>query len=128
MERLQTIQSHMAAAAQPPVTSHVLDTAIGAPAANIMVRLERQTANGGWEVVGAVKTNADGRVPGLSTVGQDLRGLCRLTFETAAYFEARGIREYFYPEVVLTFRLTTTDHYHVPLLLAPFGFSTYRGS
>ncbi|KAH9155713.1 hypothetical protein AeRB84_002319 [Aphanomyces euteiches] len=127
MERLRRIQNHVAMAAQPPVTSHVLDTSIGLPAADLTVRLERQTSNG-WELVGAVETNSDGRAPGLTSVGQDLRGVCRLTFDTQEYFERRGIKEYFYPEVAITFKLATTDHYHVPLLIAPFGYSTYRGS
>lgn len=102
------------------LSTHVLDTALGKPAAGIRVTLER--AEG--ETVGAGVTDSDGRVrdfPLLRT------GDYRLRFAVAEYFAAIR-RETFYSEIVIAFRIANDDHYHVPLLLSPFGYSTYRGS
>ncbi|OQR86692.1 hypothetical protein ACHHYP_10277 [Achlya hypogyna] len=128
MNRIQVLQKQVMAS-QPPVTSHVLDTSRGVPAANLRVELEREASPGIWVPVGQGVTNADGRVPGLTAVGQDVSGTCRITFHTQAYFEANGTTEYFYPVVSIVFRVVdATAHYHVPLLINPFGYSTYRGS
>ena len=111
------------------ITTHVLDTALGRPAAKLSVALERLDAQGKGTQVGAGMTNDDGRVQDLLAPGQRLDpGTYRLRFETGAYF-ARDSREAFYPVVQVTFRVTdVAGHYHVPLLLNPFGYSTYRGS
>jgi 5-hydroxyisourate hydrolase len=108
------------------ITTHVLDTALGRPAAGIAVRLEAGDGLG-WRVLGDGVTDADGRVREL---GPDMvtEGHHRLTFATAAYFAHDG-RESFFPEVTVTFTVTDpTQHHHVPILLSPFAFSTYRGS
>jgi 5-hydroxyisourate hydrolase len=106
------------------ITTHVLDTALGRPAAGVVVRLSTDS-DADWLVTGV--TDDDGRVREL---GPDTitPGRYRLTFATADYF-ARDGRESFFPEVVVTFTVTDpTVHHHVPLLLSPFAFSTYRGS
>ena len=101
------------------ITTHVLDTARGRPAAGVPVLLER-AVDTGWQGVGRGTTDADGRVGDLLAVHPE-EGRYRLTFDTGAYSR-------FYPEVTVTFVVAGEEHYHVPLLLSPFGYSTYRGS
>ena len=106
------------------LSTHVLDTALGRPAQGIRVTLER-----GDDVVGSGVTDADGRVRDLHKKDAPLsEGSYRLTFYVSEYFSKAG-RETFFPEVVVDFRIGGgEEHYHVPLLLSPFGYSTYRGS
>ncbi|PYS88898.1 MAG: hydroxyisourate hydrolase [Acidobacteria bacterium] len=110
------------------ITTHILDTSHGRPAANVAVTLELQSDQG-WQVLGQGTTDAAGRLKDL--LPDDFAfaaGVYRLTFETGAYFAARNI-ESFYPQVVISFIVRdAAQHYHVPLLLSPFGYSTYRGS
>ena len=108
------------------ITTHVLDTSRGRPAAGVPVVLER-AVNSGWQPVGRGTTDADGRARDLlSSAPED--GRYRLTFDTDTYFRSVGATG-FYPEVSVTFVVARgEDHYHVPLLLSPFGYSTYRGS
>ena len=108
------------------ITTHVLDTAAGRPAAGVGVTLwSRQ--DGDWEQIGEGTTDADGRVAGLGPE-QVPAGTYRIDFATGEYFAATGT-ETFFPTVSLTFALAdTAQHYHVPLLLSPFAYSTYRGS
>jgi 5-hydroxyisourate hydrolase len=109
------------------ITTHVLDTARGRPAAGVPVVLERAGADG-WEPVGSGATDADGRLRDLTAEGTQLAdGRYRLTFDTGAYFRDRG-EAAFYPEVAVVFTVAGHEHHHVPLLLSPFGYSTYRGS
>eukprot|EP00288_Rhodomonas_lens_P005451 CAMPEP_0177727640 /NCGR_PEP_ID=MMETSP0484_2-20121128/20434_1 /TAXON_ID=354590 /ORGANISM="Rhodomonas lens, Strain RHODO" /LENGTH=118 /DNA_ID=CAMNT_0019240317 /DNA_START=6 /DNA_END=362 /DNA_ORIENTATION=- len=117
------------AATRPPVTSHVLDTARGMPGSGMSVTLSMMSSNGEFQKIGSDVTNADGRCPQLLDVGHKLiPGVYRCTFDTKAYFEATGQRGFF-PEVAVMFEVeSTTEHYHIPLLLSPFGYSTYRGS
>jgi len=108
------------------ISTHVLDTARGGPAAGIPVLLER--LDGEWSEVCRGITNDDGRLPVLVDVDTGPGGTWRITFDTDAYFEAIGVRG-FYPFASIVFRLDAPDeHYHVPLLVSPFGYSTYRGS
>ena len=100
------------------VSTHVLDTAAGRPAAGVPVTLE--SADG---VVATASTDADGRVPDLGPE-RLAPGTYRLRFDTGAYAEGAG----FFPEVVVAFVVQGEAHLHVPLLLSPFGYSTYRGS
>jgi 5-hydroxyisourate hydrolase len=110
------------------ITTHVLDTSIGKPAAGITVLLEKPTGKGLWETLGKGETNSDGRIADLLAAGVKLSaGTYRLVFDTGAYFARHKIRA-FYPSVTLTFETTDESHYHVPLLLNPYGYSTYRGS
>ena len=115
----------------PPLTTHVLDTALGKPAAGLAIKLEIQSAEDkSWSDVGAGVTNGDGRLEA-SLIPEEAglqASVYRITFDTEGYCTATG-RECFYPEVSVVFRITAPgDHYHVPLLLSPFGYSTYRGS
>ena len=110
------------------ITTHVLDTARGRPAAGVPVTLESK-AGGDWRVVGRGLTDADGRLRDLLPEGFELaEGDYRLTFDAGAYFAAQGA-EGFYTEVTVTFVVRdAASHHHVPLLLSPYGYSTYRGS
>jgi 5-hydroxyisourate hydrolase len=105
-------------------STHVLDAANGAPAAGLDVRLESQDGT----VLTETTTNDDGRCPALTEGHTLVAGTYRLCFETGAWF-ARSGTPTFYPRVELVFEITDPDaHYHVPLLLSPFAYSTYRGS
>lgn len=110
------------------VSTHVLDTAIGRPAADVRLTLEQRNADG-WERLAATVTDSDGRVAHLLGQGEELApGTYRLRFATGAYYELTQT-PCFYPTVDIVFAIDASgDHYHVPLLLSPFGFSTYRGS
>lgn len=106
-----------------PITTHVLDTARGKPAAGIPVTLFRGDAE-----VGQGETNTDGRVTDLLADGALETGSYRIHFDVADYL-ASSSEAAFYPFVEITFTIAEPDaHYHVPLLLSPFGYSTYRGS
>jgi 5-hydroxyisourate hydrolase len=110
------------------LSTHVLDTSLGRPAAGVAVTLERLAANGTPTLAGFGRTDADGRLRDLPPAGHMLvNGDYRLRFDTAAYFAESG-QEVFYPSVTVEFRVVDEGHYHVPLLLSPFGYSTYRGS
>ncbi|HZH90582.1 MAG TPA: hydroxyisourate hydrolase [Pyrinomonadaceae bacterium] len=110
------------------ITTHVLDTSSGRPAGGVAVTLEVR-AEAGWQILGRGRTDADGRLKSLLPADFDLKaGAYRLTFGTSDYFAARNV-ESFYPEVTISFVVTdAAAHYHVPLLVSPFGYSTYRGS
>ena len=108
------------------VTTHVLDTSTGRPAAGVPVKLEARRGDV-WEKVGDGETDDDGRLGTLTPAGAEA-GTYRITFDTGAYFAANGVTG-FYPEVTVVFEIAEgTEHHHVPLLLSPFGYSTYRGS
>jgi 5-hydroxyisourate hydrolase len=110
-----------------PITTHVLDTAAGVPAKGIRITCA-QLREGEFAEVAAGVTDADGRITDLLEPGSLAAGTYRMTFEVGAYHEGHGMKG-FYPEVSVTFDVEKTDeHYHVPLLLSPFGYSTYRGS
>jgi 5-hydroxyisourate hydrolase len=103
------------------VTTHVLDTARGLPASGVPVRLEAPDGS-----TAEAATDDDGRVTEMGAA-ETQRGTYRLIIDTATYFARTGQRG-FYPEVVITFEVTEPGHHHVPLLLSPFAYSTYRGS
>lgn len=105
------------------ISTHVLDTSLGKPAQGISVELEH-----GGAIIGSGVTDADGRVRDLVAGGASLgAGDYQLTFSVGEYFK-RGRRESFYTTITVRFRIESSQHYHVPLLLSPFGYSTYRGS
>jgi 5-hydroxyisourate hydrolase len=114
------------------VTTHVLDTALGVPAAGVQVRLEQVSAAGRTEIA-RTRTGSDGRAGALGPRRLP-PGTYRLVFDTAEYLASTGSgqRAAFFPEVAITFTAESGDgeaaHYHVPLLLSPFGYATYRGS
>ncbi len=110
------------------ISTHVLDISLGRPASNVSVELQ-YLRDGLFEVIAQGITNQDGRImewiPGFSLA----EGRYQLRFNTVDYFAAIGCRETFFPEVKICFEIEDTQrHYHVPLLLSPFGYSTYRGS
>ncbi|HET9290255.1 MAG TPA: hydroxyisourate hydrolase [Actinomycetota bacterium] len=108
------------------LSTHVLDAASGRPAAGVRVTLDRRDGDG-WRPLGAGVTDDDGRVRDLAPGGLEA-GVHRLVFATGEWFAATG-QTGFYPEVPVVFEVTAGGgHYHVPLLLSPFAFSTYRGS
>jgi len=109
------------------LTTHILDTSLGKPAEGVSVLLEHES-NGEWKKISESVTNADGRIsdfhisdPGMTT------GNYRLVFYTEDYFNKQN-KKSFYPRITVEFSVADQSHYHVPLLLNPFGYSTYRGS
>lgn len=110
------------------ITTHVLDTARGLPAEGVAVALER-VGDGGAPPLARGRTDADGRLRTLLPDGAALEaGVYRLVFDTGRYFAGQGVQA-FYPEVPVVFQVRGAgEHHHVPLLLSPYGYSTYRGS
>ncbi len=108
------------------VSTHILDAVAGHPAAGVPVTLLAANATGSWLLIESAATDPDGRHRFAAAVPA---GSCRLVFATGAYFAARDIAT-FYPEVIITFTVSGEPgtHYHVPLLLSPYAYSTYRGS
>ncbi|PNH08636.1 Uric acid degradation bifunctional protein TTL [Tetrabaena socialis] len=142
--RAEQVLTHLAPAQsgplRSPITTHVLDTATGLPARGLPLALSKQDeVSRTWEVVGEGVTNEDGRVGSLMPPGHYIPpGRYRMFFDTATYLTSCKLAHPafysevpFYPEVVVEFIITAdkaTEHYHIPLLLSPYGFSTYRGS
>ncbi|KAJ3775143.1 hypothetical protein FB446DRAFT_786282 [Lentinula raphanica] len=122
-----------------PITCHVLDTSAGRPARDVEIKLQQYEEIEGdaflFNPLAQGKTDSDGRCTNLlpptgSTETKDLLnpGLYKMIFRTKEYFEAQSVKT-FYPWVEITFELSdVTEHYHIPLLISPYGFSTYRGS
>lgn len=109
------------------LSTHVLDLTRGGPAVGLTVRLETWI-DGDWDDVTDGVTDADGRIKDLLPRGGTHSGTYRLTFETGAWMRSQGM-PCFYPEVPVVFNIPAPgQHYHVPLLLGPYGYSTYRGS
>ncbi len=112
---------------QNPLTTHVLDTRSGKPAAGLPVTLEKQLESA-FVPIGQGVTNSDGRLSEPLVQGDWEAGVYRITFDTKSYFASENIQG-FYPTVKVVFEVTEPEtHHHVPLLLSPFGYSTYRGS
>lgn len=112
------------------LTSHILDITKGVPVKSVKVALEKRDGDGVWTKIQDVVTNSDGRVSFTDLKGNDLKnlGVYRLVFYTKEYFEKEGLTT-FYPEIDVIFEIDNVDsHYHVPITLSPFGYSTYRGS
>lgn len=109
------------------ISTHVLDTARGRPASGLVVTLERKDDDG-WSVLAQAATDGDGRVSDLLGGGVLRPAVHRLTFATGAYHDEQGTT-WFHPEVTIVFEVEdANEHYHVPLLLSPYGYTTYRGS
>lgn len=127
------------------VSTHILDTSVGRPAAGVAVRLAARTGRAAaWQALGGSATDADGRCKDLPALPEGTTH-ARLDFAVEAYFENdvnqqadaqqdapanrdSGAAQVFFPEVAITFAVVPGEHYHVPLLLNPFGYSVYRGS
>ena len=114
------------------LTTHVLDTSNGCPAAGMTVTLSRVDEHGAAQILKSLVLNTDGRADGpLLQAGEFVLGRYRLTFDVAAYFRSRGAEladPPFLDRVALDFGLAADQHYHVPLLASPWAYSTYRGS
>jgi 5-hydroxyisourate hydrolase len=109
------------------ITTHILDTSKGRPAEGVTIILYHGT-NDQWEEIARATTNQDGRAPALGNQDHSEReGIFKMRFETKDYFDRNQIAT-FYPYVEIVFEVSKEEHYHVPLLLNPFGYSTYRGS
>jgi len=110
------------------ISTHVLDTARGRPAAGVRVSLERREESGTWTAWGEGATDGNGRLAGLAGTRALVAGVFRLRFEIGAYFAAQGI-ESFHPRVEVAFEIRRPEEsHHVPLLVSPFGYTTYRGT
>jgi 5-hydroxyisourate hydrolase len=111
------------------ISTHILDTAQGKPAKNVPVRLERQDPSGEWRILSASQTDADGRCSQLLPENEALRaGTYRLAFDTEGYHRSQQI-DGLYPAVQIIFHVREGEsHFHIPLLLSPHGYTTYRGS
>ncbi|KTS76995.1 hydroxyisourate hydrolase [Pseudomonas oryzihabitans] len=118
----------LAVAAPNPLSVHVLNLETGVPSAGVHVTLERQVGES-WQPMAEEVTNEQGRVPALFPEDQTFaKGEYRLVFKTGDYYRQQG-RSAFFPEIPVVFEVTQpAQHYHIPLLLSPYGFSTYRGS
>ncbi|CAM0136614.1 unnamed protein product [Umbelopsis sp. WA50703] len=113
-----------------PVTCHVLIASTGTPGKNVDVKIEKLDQNtADFKVLSTSQTNDDGRCPTLLPSDHKIeKGIYRVTFETQKYFESQG-QACFYPYVQIIFELTNPDqHYHIPLLISPYSYTTYRGS
>ena len=111
------------------ITTHILDLVSGLPGSGVPVRLERESESEGWQPIAEATTDADGRVKDLMSSTQALlAGNYRLIFDTGAYFSMRNT-ESFFAQITISFVVKDPlQHYHVPLLLSPHGYTTYRGS
>ncbi|XP_064109273.1 5-hydroxyisourate hydrolase-like isoform X2 [Macrobrachium nipponense] len=110
-----------------PITCHVLDTATGKPASSMKLSLHKQT-DAGWEELVSKATNSDGRAGQFLSQEAFTKGVYKMFFDTADYFKQQNTKG-FYPYVEIVFEIEQpAEHYHIPLLLSPYGYSTYRGS
>ena len=109
------------------ITTHVLNTALGKPAQALAIVLYQKKA-GKWNLLAAGSTNKDGRIPNLIAKEKELeQGTYKMQFQTQNYFNQLET-PCFYPQVEVEFTVYDDSHYHIPLLISPFGYSTYRGS
>jgi len=110
------------------ITTHVLDTSKGSPAEGIQIKLQKPIGTNEWEDITSGITNSDGRITGFLDDNMILEpGRYRMEFMTGEYFNSTNTQG-FYPYVHIVFEIQDTEHYHIPLLLNPYGYSTYRGS
>lgn len=107
------------------ISSHVLDTSLGKPAKGMRVRLLSRNGTE-WALISSHETNQDGRIDDFKPLTS--AGVYRLEFETEEYYHNNNIKECFFPTVTIDFNVSMGSKYHVPLLLSPFGISSYRGS
>ncbi|KAI2673220.1 hydroxyisourate hydrolase [Pseudomonas sp. TNT3] len=123
-----SVLSSLASAAANPLSVHVLNLQDGLPSPDVNVTLEKKNGQG-WEMLNTASTNEQGRIPAFYPEGKALeKGIYRVTFKTGEWFTAHKIASFF-PEVPVIFEVDgTVPHYHIPLLLSPYGFSTYRGN
>ena len=110
------------------LSSHILDITTGKPAADVKITLSKQDKKKNWKVVEEKNTDINGRIKDFIKIdGKDHKGIYKLTFHTSPYFKKLGVAT-FYPFIEVVFELKNNEHYHVPITLSPFGYSTYRGN
>ena len=110
------------------LSSHILDITSGKPAAEVKITLSKQDKNANWIIVEEKYTDSNGRIKDfLKQDGKSHIGIYKLTFHTSPYFKKTG-QTTFYPFIEVVFELSDNEHYHVPITLSPFGYSTYRGN
>ncbi|WP_226391128.1 hydroxyisourate hydrolase [Penaeicola halotolerans] len=111
------------------LSSHILDISLGKPASGVKISLSKQNQNGSWQVLEEKVTDQDGRIKDFLKMdkGKEHLGIYKLTYYTKPYFEKQDLSS-FYPFIEVVFELKDNEHYHVPITLSPFGYSTYRGS
>lgn len=110
------------------ITTHVLDTSKGLPAKGVKITLKKPLGENNWEKITSGVTNNDGRIPNFLPGDMVIEpGVYQMVFDTKAYFENEKVKG-FYPTIPIIFEIFDTNHYHIPLLLNPYGYSTYRGS
>ena len=107
------------------LSSHILDT--GHPAANVKISLYKQSSDGDWTLVEEKVTDQNGRIKDFLPYTQDNRGIYKLIYHVGPYFESQKQKS-FYPFIEVVFQINDENHYHVPITLSPFGYSTYRGN
>lgn len=114
-------------AAAADISTHVLDLARGVGGKAVPVTLSKRSADGSWQKVGSASTDGDGRVRSFGDAKSFDTGIYRLQFDMSRYPDASASP--FFPEITLTFRVTDkSGHYHVPVVVSPYGYSTYRGN
>lgn len=128
-ELIQSDSIQYAEPRQYRLSSHILDIDTGRPAAGVRIELWRMDDAGGWVRLEEHTTDGQGRVKEMLEAGEgdDRRGIYKLTYHVGPYFEARK-QDTFYPFVEVVFEIGDTSHYHVPITLSPYGYSTYRGN
>jgi 5-hydroxyisourate hydrolase len=111
------------------ISTHILDTALGKPASAVPVHLERRAAQGTWQPIASEVTDSDGRCKDLVPAGTPVStGVYRIRFDTERYYSRHQV-DGLYPEIIVTFAVRNAGaHYHIPLLLSPNAYTTYRGS
>lgn len=109
------------------ISCHILDTALGKAVANVPLIIYRQSNNGEWQDLARSTTNEDGRASQLVKASDFQSGIYKLRFEVQTYFDINKIAS-FYPYIEIVIKCEQGQHYHVPLLLSPFGYTTYRGT
>ena len=110
------------------LSSHILDISTGSPAAGVKIALHQQASDGTWKLVDEKYTDSNGRIKDfLPQTGNQHRGIYKLVFYTKPYFEQQKVSSFF-PFVEVVFELKDDAHYHIPITLSPYGYSTYRGS
>lgn len=110
-----------------PITTHILDTSEGKPAQGVKIKLYC-SENENWKSIAEGVTDKDGRIKDLLNENEKLqKGIYKMIFETGFYFSQKDMKS-FYPYVEIVFEISDEEHYHIPLLLSPFGYTTYRGS
>ena len=110
------------------LSSHILDISTGLPAQNVEVKLEKlNETSKTWTSIDQQKTDQNGRISDFLEETKTEKGIYRLTFLIADYFKSKKI-ESFYPFIEVVFQIKNDNHYHVPITLSPYGYSTYRGN